>query len=114
MSCLFFKECFPRRTSRASRTSCKATAPALTAFGENAARRDEPLRHEDAKERDERINALHLAWSPLITTSRNSRARRANASTPSGLVGRGITGAKMFSQHNGIFRPVKATGSSSL
>ena len=44
-----------------------------------------------------------------ITISRNSRARRARASTPAGSVGRGIAGAKIFSQQSGIFRPVKAT-----
>ena len=52
-------------------------------------------------------------WRPWITVSRNTRARRARSSTPSGVSGRGTSGAKMFSQHSGIFRPVKATGCSS-
>lgn len=34
---------------------------------------------------------------PAITVSQYSRARRARASTPSGAVGRGTEGAKMFS-----------------
>jgi len=58
--------------------------------------------------------AVGQLCSPLMTTSRNSRARFANASTPAGSAGRGSSGAKIFSQHNGIFRPVKATGASSL
>ena len=46
---------------------------------------------------------------PLVTISRNSRARRASSSIPSGCMGRGMSGAKMFSQQSGMSRPVKAT-----
>ncbi len=48
--------------------------------------------------------------NPRVTTSRNSRARRARASIPSALAGGGMTGAEMFSQQRGMFRPVNATG----
>ena len=50
------------------------------------------------------------ACNPRVTTSRNSRARRARASIPAGSVGAGISGAEMFSQQSGMSRPVKATG----
>src|SRR5262249_17043884 len=53
------------------------------------------------------------ACNPWMTISRNSRARRASASTPSGFAGRGTAGAKMFSQQSGIVRPVNANGASS-
>src|SRR4051812_24847634 len=52
----------------------------------------------------------HFACNPAMTTSRNSRARLASASTPSGLSGRGTSGAKMFSHDSDIARPVNATG----
>ena len=48
------------------------------------------------------------ACKPWMTTSRNSRARRAWLSISSGVVGR-IFGIEMFSQQSGIARPVKAT-----
>ncbi len=65
----------------------------------------------DVRGSDPRATA-QTACRPRITTSRNSRARRARASTPLGSSGRGMTGAKMFSQQSGIVRPVKATGCS--
>ncbi len=39
--------------------------------------------------------------NPAMTVSRNTRARRARLLTPSGVGGRGTSGAKMFSQHSG-------------
>ena len=48
-----------------------------------------------------------------MTVSRNSRGGWAMASTPSGVTGRGSTGAEIFSQHKGMVSPVKATGYSS-
>ncbi len=52
--------------------------------------------------------------NPRVTTSRNSRARRAIAFNAFGLRRTRDQGAKMFSQQSGISRPVEATGWSSL
>ena len=56
------------------------------------------------------VDRVSDVCSPSITVCRNSRARLASTSKPSGFDGRGTTGAKIFSQQSGIFSPVNATG----
>src|SRR5688572_22206305 len=60
------------------------------------------------------IQVSVYACSPRITVSMNSRDRFARASTPSGFLGRGTRGSKIFSKASGIVRPVRRTGFNSL